>query len=168
MVEFIIENETDTVLCAAQLAELERVAEAVMAAEDCNFDAEISLTITDNERIREIYSEYRGIDRPTDVLSFPLLEFGEGETDAEFETENGLVMLGDIVISIERAREQARDFGHSLRRELAFLTAHSMLHLLGWDHVDDPEGEAHMTEQQNKVLTGLGLTREIGELDDTK
>ena len=72
-------------------------------------------------------------------------------------------MLGDIVISVERARSQAAELGHSLRRELAFLTAHSMLHLLGYDHVDDPEGERYMIEKQNEVLDGLSLTREIKE-----
>lgn len=163
MVEFIFENETSEEITEAQLEELKRVAEAVAEAEECNFDAEISLTITDNAGIREINREYRGIDRATDVLSFPMLEFGDDETDAGFETDNGLVMLGDIVISIERAKEQALEFGHSLRRELAFLTAHSMLHLLGWDHVDDPEGEAHMIEKQNEVLNKLGITRETGE-----
>lgn len=163
MVEFIIENETDEVLSEAQTAELKKVCEKIMANEECNFDAEISLTFTDNEGIREINSEYRGIDRATDVLSFPMLEFDGDETEAEYETENGLVMLGDIVISVERAREQAMELNHSLRRELAFLTAHSMLHLLGYDHVDDPEGERAMIERQDDALTSLGITRDIGE-----
>ena len=163
MVEFIFENETSEELKETLLEELKRVAEAVMEGEECNFDAEISLTITDNDGIHAMNKEYRGIDRATDVLSFPMLEFDDDEIDAEFETENGLVMLGDIVISIERAKEQAKELGHSLRRELAFLTAHSMLHLLGWDHVDDPEGEAYMIEKQNEVLNKLGITREIHE-----
>ncbi len=163
MVEFIFENETDEEIPEKQLEELKRVAEAIMEGEACNFDAEISLTFTDNDGIHEINKEYRGIDRATDVLSFPMLEFGEEETDAEFETEEGLVMLGDIVISIERAREQAKELNHSLRREMAFLTAHSMLHLLGWDHVDNSERETYMIEKQNEALTKLGLTREIEE-----
>ena len=163
MVRFITENETNEEITEEQLAELRRVCEAVMDGEDCDFDAEISLTFTDNAGICEINNEYRGIDRPTDVLSFPMLEFDGGEADAEFETDEGLVMLGDIVISVERARSQAAELGHSLRRELAFLTAHSMLHLLGYDHVDDPEGERYMIEKQNEVLDGLSLTREIKE-----
>lgn len=166
MVEFIIENETEEEVSQKQTDELRLVAEAVMEGEDCNFDAEISLTFTDNEGIHAINRQYRDIDRATDVLSFPMLEWNGEETDAEFETEDGLVMLGDIVISIERAREQARQLGHSLRRELAFLTAHSMLHLLGWDHVDDAEGERYMIEKQNEVLNKLKLTREIGEFDE--
>lgn len=166
MVELIIENETNKEICARQLEELKLVCEAVMEGEDCNFDAEISLTFTDNAGIRDINREYRGIDRPTDVLSFPMLEFDAEEEDAEFETDEGLVMLGDIVISAERAREQASELNHSLRRELAFLTAHSMLHLLGYDHIDDPEGERYMTEKQTEVLNALGLTREIEDFED--
>lgn len=160
MVEFIIENETDEIISDKQIDELNAVCCEIMKNEECNFDAEISLTFTDNEGIREINCQYRDIDRPTDVLSFPMLEFGEDEEDAEFETENGLVMLGDIVISVERAREQAEELGHSLRRELAFLTAHSMLHLLGYDHVDDPVGEKLMIEKQDRALNALGLTRD--------
>lgn len=163
MVEFIIENETDETIDERQIAELKAVCEAIMENEECNFDAELSLTFTDNDGIREINSEYRGIDRATDVLSFPMLEFDGDEIDAEFETENGLVMLGDIVISIERAREQAAEFNHSVRREFAFLTAHSMLHLLGYDHVDDEVGEKMMIEKQNNALNKLGITREIKE-----
>lgn len=163
MVKFIAENETDREITDAQLDELRRVCEEIMAGEDCNFDAEISLTFTDDEGIRELNREYRGMDRATDVLSFPLLEFDEDETDAEFETEDGLVLLGDIVISIERAKEQARELNHSLRRELAFLAAHSTLHLLGLDHVDDPKGEAYMIKKQNEALCRLGITRDIEE-----
>ena len=161
MVQFITENETDEIIAEEQIAELNAVCGEIMKNEECNFDAEISLTFTDNEGIREINRDYRDIDRPTDVLSFPMLEFSGEEEDAEFETEDGLVMLGDIVISIERAREQAEEFGHSLRREIAFLVAHSMLHLLGYDHVDDAEGERLMIEKQDKVLNALGITRDV-------
>lgn len=161
MVEFILENETDFEIDQRQIDELNKVCQAVLNMEECNFDAEISFTFTDNEGIREINRDYRDIDRTTDVLSFPMLEFGDDEIDAEFETENGLVVLGDIVISLERAAEQAKELNHSLRRELAFLVAHSMLHLLGYDHVDDNEGERIMIEKQNKVLNELGITRDI-------
>ena len=160
MVEFILENETDEEISEQQINELNRVCCEIMKNEECNFDAEISFTFTDNEGIREINRDYRNIDRPTDVLSFPMLEFCDDETDVEYETENGLVLLGDIVISIERAKEQAQEFGHSLRRELAFLTAHSMLHLLGYDHVDDPVGEKMMIEKQDIALNALGIIRD--------
>lgn len=161
MVEFILENETDSEIGTETKEELIKVCEEIMKREECNFDAQISFTFTDNESIREINREYRGIDKPTDVLSFPMIEF-DGEVDAEFETDaNGTVLLGDIVISLERAREQAEELGHSLRREVAFLTAHSMLHLLGYDHVDDKEGERQMIEKQNAALSALGITRDI-------
>lgn len=165
MVEFAAENESGAEITAEQTDELRRVCETVMENEGCGFDAEISLTFTDNEGIRALNRKYRGIDRATDVLSFPMLDFEGGEADAEFETENGLVLLGDIVISAERAAEQAAELGHSLRRELAFLTAHSVLHLLGYDHVDDEEGERAMIEKQNGALDALGITRDIPEFE---
>ena len=161
MVEFILENETEEEVEQSLIDELIEVCNAVMEEEECNFDAEISFTLTDNENIRQINSMYRNIDRATDVLSFPMLEFEDDETDAVYETDGESVMLGDIVISIEKAREQAKGFNHSFRREMAFLTAHSMLHLLGYDHVDDEEGERIMIEKQNKVLNKLGITREL-------
>ena len=161
MVEFIIENETQEIVSDSTIDELNELCSVIMRNEDCNFDAQISLTFTDNEGIRCINRDYRGIDKATDVLSFPMLEFDDDEVDAEFEMENGLVLLGDIVISIERAKEQAQEFGHSIRREVAFLTAHSMLHLLGYDHVDDKEGERMMIEKQNEALNALGITRDV-------
>ena len=161
MVELIFENETDKQIAQQQIDEIKSVCERTMELEECNFDAQISFTITDNEGIREINREYRDIDRATDVLSFPMLEFDTDEIDAEFETEDGFVLLGDIVISYERAEEQACELNHSLRRELAFLTAHSMLHLLGYDHVDDPDGERIMIEKETQVLDSLGLTTDI-------
>ncbi|MDD6484168.1 MAG: rRNA maturation RNase YbeY [Clostridiales bacterium] len=163
MVELITQNEqTNESFTHEQEQMIKRVCEAVMAREECNFDAQISLTLTDNKGIREINSEYRGIDRATDVLSFPMLEFDEtGEiVESEFELDGDKVMLGDIVISLERAREQAQEFGHSYEREIAFLTAHSMLHLLGYDHVDDEEGERIMRKKQTEVLASLKITRE--------
>ncbi|HIU56346.1 MAG TPA: rRNA maturation RNase YbeY [Candidatus Ornithomonoglobus merdipullorum] len=163
MVEFITEYDGAEELSEAQLDELRRVCEKVMENEDCDFDAEISLTFTDNEGIRAINAEYRGIDRATDVLSFPMLDFSDDEADAEFETDGEMVMLGDIVISAERAAEQAAELNHSLRRELAFLTAHSVLHLLGYDHVGNEEGEREMIEKQDRALGELGITRDIPE-----
>lgn len=164
MVELIIENEQDKLEWTDELEKaVEDVCNAVMELEECNFDAEISLTLVDNEEIRQINAEQRDIDRATDVLSFPMLEFDENGDclDAEYETDGDLIILGDIVISMERAAEQAQEYGHSLKREVAFLTAHSMLHLLGYDHVDDIEGERVMREKQNAVLKGLGITRDI-------
>lgn len=161
MVELIIENEQDDEEVSEELIDMiKSVCEAVMEEEECDFDAEISITLTDNDGIREINSETRDIDKATDVLSFPMLEFDEDGADAEYEYDGDMVMLGDIVISMERARAQAIEFNHSMRREVAFLVAHSMLHLLGYDHVDDKEGEKVMCEKQDKVLNSLNITRD--------
>ncbi len=163
MIDLIIENEQDKEEWTPELEKtVTDVCNAVLEMEECDFNAEISLTLVDNEAIREINREQRDIDRATDVLSFPMLEFDENGDclDAEYEMDGDMVVLGDIVISMERAREQSQEYGHSFRREIAFLTAHSMLHLLGYDHVDDPIGEKIMFEKQDRVLNGLGITRE--------
>lgn len=117
--------------------------------------AQVSVTFTDNEGIRELNREYRDIDRATDVLSFPLIDFEGGEEPPTNEAE---VMLGDVVLSLERAQEQAEEFGHSLTREVAFLTVHSMLHLLGYDHVNSDEEDAEMRRRQREILGRMGLT----------
>ncbi|MBR4015233.1 MAG: rRNA maturation RNase YbeY [Anaerotignum sp.] len=122
-------------------------------AEEC----EISVSIVDNEEIRQINRQFRNIDKATDVLSFPMLTFQEGE-QAE-RNEDGEILLGDIIISLERAREQAAEYGHSLKREIAFLTAHSMLHLLGYDHMT-PEEEEEMFRRQKEILLLAGFPRE--------
>lgn len=164
MIDLIIENEQDKEEWTNELEVLvTSVCEEALESEECDFEAQISLTLVDNEAIREINNEQRGIDRATDVLSFPILEFDENGDclDADYEMDGDFVILGDIVISMERAREQSIEYGHSFRREIAFLVAHSMLHLLGYDHVDDPEGERIMFAKQEKILTDLGITREI-------
>lgn len=161
MVDLILENEQDKEELTSEIEKAVRdVCEAVLKEEECDFDAQISVTLVDNEAIRQINKEQRNIDSATDVLSFPMLEFdSEGNADGEYDMDGDYVVLGDIVISMERAREQSEEFGHSLLRETAFLTAHSMLHLLGYDHVDDKEGEEIMCEKQERVLTSLGITR---------
>ena len=161
MVDIILENEQDKEELTPEIEKaITDVCTAVLDSEECDFDAEISITLVDNEAIREINNEQRGIDKATDVLSFPMLEFDEdGNADGEYETDGDFIVLGDIVISMERAREQSIEYCHSFLREVAFLTAHSMLHLLGYDHVDDEEGERIMNEKQENVLTSLGITR---------
>lgn len=130
-----------------------------MAAEEAGeiygVDTEVSVTLTDDETIRELNQKYRGVGRPTDVLSFALRESEEPEVSENPATET----LGDIVISIPRAMEQATEYGHSLRREVAFLTVHGMLHLLGYDHMTDAEREEMETEQR-VVMEALGIGRE--------
>ncbi|MNM10101.1 Endoribonuclease YbeY [compost metagenome] len=125
-------------------------------------EGEVDLTFVDNERIHELNREYRGIDRPTDVLSFALNESGEDEPEIVYEVEDSSEdipdMLGDIIISVTRAKEQAEEYGHSLERELGFLFVHGFLHLLGYDHQDEAS-EAEMMGKQEQVLSQVGLTR---------
>jgi probable rRNA maturation factor len=133
------------------------VRHAVLASleyEGFGADTELSVTFTDNEGIRAINAEYRGIDAPTDVLSFPLTDYEGVDFPVADEPESS---LGDIVISLERASEQAEEFGHSFDREVAFLTVHSMLHLLGYDHVNSDEEDAEMRRRQREILESMGL-----------
>ena len=119
-------------------------------------DAEVSVTFVDDEGIRALNKKFRNMDKPTDVLSFPLLDY-EGESEEPFFDEL-CHNLGDIVISLERAMAQANEFGHSFEREVAFLTAHSMLHLLGYDHELSDEDDADMRKRQNDIMERLGLS----------
>ena len=119
---------------------------------------EISVSFTDNEGIRELNKKFRGIDRPTDVLSFPLFDY-EGESE-EPPVDELMGMLGDVVLSLEQAKAQAEEYGHSFEREVAFLTAHSMLHLLGYDHETGEEDEADMRRRQSEIMARMGLSVE--------
>ncbi len=138
-------------------------AKAAFARFDYPFDGQVTVTITDDAGIREYNREYRRIDSATDVLSFPLNDFYRGVPGEELgelmDPVSRSVPLGDMIISIQRAREQAREYGHGLARECAYLTVHSMLHLLGYDHVDEGEEKAAMREQEEAILALLGLSR---------
>lgn len=129
--------------------------DAVLEHEKISDDAQISVTFVDNVQIHELNREYRNVDRPTDVLSFPLGENGEYDID----NSSGAILLGDIVISAEKALEQAEEYGHSPEREIAFLTVHSMLHLLGYDHETSKKDEEQMFALQEKILESIGMTR---------
>lgn len=152
----LIDNRTDEPLTAELEDAIRRAAAEALRYEEFDEDCEISVSIVDNEEIREINRQFRSIDRATDVLSFPMLTFAEGE-EAEVN-ENDEIVLGDIIISLERAKEQAEEYRHSLKREIAFLTAHSMLHLLGYDHME-PEEEAEMFRRQKEILLQAGFPR---------
>lgn len=140
------------------------VCEEVLRQEQFPEEAEISLVITDEEEIHRLNLSFRGIDRPTDVLSFPALDY-ENPADFScidetcFDPDNDCVFLGDIVICAQKVREQAAEYGHSEKREFAFLVAHSMLHLCGYDHMT-PEEAAVMEERQERALRSLGISRE--------
>lgn len=160
-----VEYETDKKLELPYEEIIREVAEASLDFENCPYEAEVNVLLTDNEAIQELNREYRGIDRPTDVLSFPMLEYGspadftELEEEADcFNPDTGELMLGDIVISVEKVREQAAAYGHSEKRELAFLVAHSMLHLMGYDHMDEQE-RICMEERQSRILEQLNIRR---------
>lgn len=133
---------------------IEIVIKTTLEYENIKNDCEISVTIVDNEMIHQLNKKFRNIDRPTDVLSFPLIDF----QNEKLPPPDKKVFLGDIVISVERAREQAIEYGHSLQREIGFLTAHSMLHLLGYDHMIKEE-ETIMFKKQEEILNILGLER---------
>ena len=132
---------------------IRRCCHAVLQMEEFPDSAEISISFVDNEQIREMNRQYRDKDSVTDVLSFPMGE--NGHYDMNHET--GAKILGDIVISVPRAMEQARTFGHSLEREIGYLTAHSMLHLLGYDHEDGGLARVRMREKEERVMRELGL-----------
>lgn len=127
---------------------------AALECEKFNEDASVDVTLVSNRKIREYNRDYRNIDRATDVLSFPLGDGGKYDIDPE----TGSCLLGDIVISLERAAEQAEEYGHSYEREVGFLTVHSMLHLLGYDHIEEPDGDIMRTHEK-KILEKIGLTR---------
>ena len=155
-IKVIITNDQNTVKVPSGVRLLiRRCCNAVLLMEGFEESAEISVRFVDNEQIKELNSEYRDIDKATDVLSFPLGENGV----YDHNPSSGAALLGDIVISMPRAMEQAEEYGHSLDREVAFLTVHSMLHLLGYDHVNGGLEALRMREKEETVLTQLGLKR---------
>ena len=162
-----VENETDVVFDFSVEEITRKVAERVLYVEECPYEVQINLLLVDNEGIHQFNLEYRGVDRETDVLSFPNLDFEqegsfeiaeEEEADC-FDPDTGELILGDIILSVDRIKEQAQEYGHSLLREFAFLVAHSMYHLCGYDHMEEDEARV-MEEKQEAVLSYLGITRD--------
>ncbi|MBE7035577.1 MAG: rRNA maturation RNase YbeY [Ruminococcaceae bacterium] len=159
MINLLLNEEASTLSDDLQSL-LKSCIEASLQAEDFPFDAAVSLSITDNEGIRALNRDNRQIDRETDVLSFPMLNAEDGVLIVEdTDITDGFVFLGDIVISLPKAKEQALSYGHSLERELGFLTVHSMLHLLGYDHEEGPREESEMFCKQDKILDSIQLYR---------
>lgn len=155
-VKVIISNDQKDVKVPSGIRMLiRRCCHAVLELENFEGSAEVSVRFVNNEQIRELNSRYRNMDKETDVLSFPLGE--NGEYDVNMDT--GAKMLGDIVISMEKAFEQAELYNHPLQREIGFLTVHSMLHLLGYDHENGGLEEVHMREKEETVLTQIGWKR---------
>ncbi|MFU0825390.1 rRNA maturation RNase YbeY [Clostridium sp.] len=145
------------------------IIEYALKEEEVNIDTEISVIFIDNEQIRNINKEQRNIDRVTDVLSFPMLDYPKGKVYKNVYKDNnfspadlneGRLVLGDIVLSLERAKEQSEEYGHSFLREVCYLTIHSVLHLLGYDHMEDEE-RSIMREREEKILEKFNITREV-------
>lgn len=139
---------------------IQRAVTAALREEQVGEPCELSVLLTDNEGIHELNREYRGVDRPTDVLSFPANELAPGEFDAalcEEDPETGRLFLGDMAISLEKCEAQAAEYGHSFERELMYLTVHSTLHLLGYDHVDEAEMKRQMRGREDIIMSRLGV-----------
>ena len=137
-----------------------RAAKAALKAQNVDADCTINVMLTDDEGIHAINLEQRGIDSPTDVLSFPLNELTEGEFDAdkcEYDFETEKCLLGDMVLDLERCAKQGSEYGHGFNRELSYLTVHSVLHLLGYDHLDEGERKKRMREREEAVMAALEL-----------
>lgn len=160
-----LENEEGPELSLDYMGIAQLVTEGVLDYENCPYESQVELLLTDNEEIQRINNEFRGIDRPTDVLSFPMIEYSKPsdfstleDDDSNFDPETGELILGNIVISKEKVLSQAEEYGHSVKREYAFLIAHSMLHLLGYDHMEEDE-RLIMEEKQRNILDKLGIER---------
>jgi len=163
----LIEKETDDSFEFDYEEAAKSIIEQALDYLKCPYEVQLNLTLTDNEGIHVINKEYRQIDRPTDVLSFPLVDYPEPnvfpdnlEEMAEdyFDLDTGELMLGDIIISVEKCKEQAKEYGHSELREYSFLIVHSMLHLFGYDHMEDDE-RLVMEEKQREILDKAGILR---------
>ncbi|MGE4276728.1 MAG: rRNA maturation RNase YbeY [Lawsonibacter sp.] len=155
--------DADTDVSEGIYDELERVILAALNEEHVELPCEINVLLTDDEGIRQINRDMRDVDRPTDVLSFPMFPLQPGcppQGEDCLDPDTGLCPLGDMAISLERARTQAEEYGHSLERELCYLTVHSVLHLLGYDHLDEGIMKAQMREREEAILGALGITRD--------
>lgn len=163
-----VENETEVRMPFDLRQVLDRIMDAVMEMEHCPYETTVNLLITDNAGIREYNKNYRSLDQETDVLSFPNIPFEHAGDFAQaesveadcFDPESGELILGDIVISVDRVLSQAKEYGHSVLREFAFLTTHSMFHLCGYDHMEEQDA-AVMEHKQEAILKKLGITREM-------
>ena len=140
---------------------IRRVIRTALAAEGVDFPCEVDVLLTGDDGIHEINREMRQVDRPTDVLSFPEFDLTPGELPGPEDADpgTGLVPLGDMVISMERVAAQAKEYGHSNRRELSYLVVHSVLHLLGYDHLDEGPQKARMRAREEAILEELGIGR---------
>ena len=161
--EILIENLQDRVSVQEKLRDnIEDVVRLILKSEGIKLDSQVSIYFVDNNRIREINKDTRDIDKVTDVLTFPIAEFKKGKLDktlGDVDMDSGALILGDIVISLERALLQAEEYGHSFEREVLFLVTHGMYHILGYDHMTDDD-EREMIGKQELVLAKLNVRRD--------
>lgn len=161
-----IERESEIPLPFSEQEIAEAVVSETLDYEECPYEVEVNIILTNNEEIHKINLEQRGVDAPTDVLSFPMISYAypsdftvlEADGMDNFDPDTGELLLGDIVISVDKVIEQAEKYNHDVKREYAFLIAHSMLHLFGYDHMDEIERET-MELKQDEILNRLGITR---------
>lgn len=161
-----IERESDIPLPFSEQEVAEAVITETLDYEDCPYEVQVNIILTNNDEIHQINLEHRGVDAPTDVLSFPMIEYAypsdftvlEAEGMDNFDPDTGELLLGDIVISVDKVIEQAEKYNHDVKREYAFLIAHSMLHLFGYDHMEELERET-MEHKQEEILKRLNITR---------
>ena len=153
----IVNNQKEVKIPSGIRMICRRACAAVLKAEGVVGNVEIDLSFVTDEEIRRLNKDFRNIDASTDVLSFPLSD----EENKEFNPATNAWMLGDVIISVEHAARQAEEYGHSFQREIAFLTVHSVLHLLGYDHVNGGIEAEIMREKEENVLLEMGLTREV-------
>ena len=165
----LVENEAERKLDFDYEEVIKSVINKTLETENCPYETEINVLLTGNGEIHTANKEFRGIDRPTDVLSFPMVDYEfpsdfscvDKNPESYLNPETDELLLGDIMISVDKVYEQADEYGHSRKREFAFLIAHSMLHLLGYDHIDEAERKV-MEVKQEAILDALGITRNGG------
>ena len=159
---FIITSDISETVDKRTAALIRKVIRTALDAEGMTLPCEVDVLLTDDEGIHAVNLDMRGVDRPTDVLSFPEFDLIPGEHPDEMDADpgTGLIPLGDMVISMEHVAAQAKEYGHSRQRELAYLVTHSVLHLLGYDHLDEGPQKAQMRAREEAILTELGITRE--------
>ena len=162
----LVENEAERELDFDYEEVIKSVINKTLETENCPYETEVNVLLTGNGEIHTANKEFRGIDRPTDVLSFPMVDYEfpsdfscvDKNPESYLNPETDELLLGDIMISVDKVYEQADEYGHSRKREFAFLIAHSMLHLLGYDHIDEAERKV-MEVKQEAILDALGITR---------
>ena len=162
----LVENEAKRVLDFDYEEVIKNVVKRVVDTENCPYEVEVNVLLTNNEEIHEVNRDFRNIDRPTDVLSFPMVDYDfpadfslvNESPEGYLNPETDELLLGDIMVSVDKVYSQAEEYGHGIKREFAFLISHSMLHLLGYDHIEDEE-RAVMEAKQEAILETLGITR---------